>query len=294
MVPVNELSHPMVAVVTCSDLTRLGSSERLLVRALATHGARPRVVAWDDPSVSWRDFDCILLVACWNYHLKFNEFLSWLATLNASRVPVWNPVEVVRWNARKTYLLDISHCGIPVIPTTIVAKGGRVRLSMVMLESGWDTVVIKPVVGASGFRTHLVRMPMAEQAQALLDSMADLTGAIIQPLVTEIESGEYSFVFIDGQYSHTILKTVRHGDFRAGKQFGGAETLVDPATALIDEARSIVELTSAALLYSRVDALVIAGHLTVMEVELIEPWLGFNLYPAGADALAIALASRLR
>lgn len=281
-------------MVTCSDLPTAGASGRLLTNALATAGMIPRIAAWDDAAVPWHAFDGVLLHACWNYHLKFDEFQAWLAALATSTVPVWNPLEVVQWNSRKTYLSDLARLGIPVLPAVYVGCGDRVRLAEVMQENGWHTAVIKPVIGADGFLTFRVRLATAESAQELLYAAAAHGGAIIQPLASQIEAGEYSFVFIDSQYSHAMLKTVRHGDFRTGTEHGGTVRLVRPDAALVAEAGAVAARTAAGLLYSRVDALIINGSLTLMELELIEPWLGFDLYPPAATALARALAARLR
>lgn len=288
------MSVPRLALVTHKGLAYLGG-ERHLIAALTSHNIQPCLAPWDDLRIVWNQFDGVLLRACWNYHLSFLQFQAWLDHLDRSAVPVWNSTDLIRWNMRKNYLLDLERRGIRIIPTLVAESGLRTDLGEVMDQHGWEAAVVKPLVSADSYRTHQVHRSTAKQAQALLDFITATAagGALIQPFMKEIESGEYSFVFIDGQYSHTILKSVKTGDFRTGEIYGGKAALTVPDSELVSEARTIAKLLPEALLYLRIDALIVAGHLAVMEVELIEPWLGFDMYPLSADSLARAVKDRL-
>jgi hypothetical protein len=59
--------------------------------------------------VDWSLVRLAVVRATWDYHLRLDEFFAW-ATRAARLCPLWNPVEVIVWNARKTI-----HQGRPLL-----------------------------------------------------------------------------------------------------------------------------------------------------------------------------------
>ena len=53
-----------------------------------------------------------------------DAFDAWIGRLEQEGVPVWNPPEVLRWNARKTYLKELEAAGIPTVPTRFIEEEG--------------------------------------------------------------------------------------------------------------------------------------------------------------------------
>ena len=118
---------------------------------------------------------------------------------------------------------------------------------------------------------------------------------MLQPYVEQVErDGEWSAIFIDGDYSHGVRKVPVAGDYRVQDDFGATDM---PATFTVDElalARSIVEAVEADLLYARVDFLRDEhGDLRLTELELVEPSLFFRHAPEAAERLADGLLRRL-
>ena len=58
----------------------------------------------------------------WDYFDRPLEFLAWARGV-AARTELVNPIEVLRWNAHKSYLVDLAGRGVPVVPTALVARG---------------------------------------------------------------------------------------------------------------------------------------------------------------------------
>ncbi len=49
---------------------------------------------------------------------------------------------------------------------------------------------------------------------------------LVQPFQPEIQTeGEWSLIFIDGEYSHAVLKRPAAGDYRVQNDFGGSAEL---------------------------------------------------------------------
>jgi glutathione synthase/RimK-type ligase-like ATP-grasp enzyme len=223
-----------------------------------------------------------LMRACWNYHLNLSRFLGWIESLESRGIAIWNPPPIVRWNAVKTYLTDLERRGINIIPTCFVEQGAVVDLGKIMEKYNWKEAVVKPCVGAGGYKTRRVKQAEAARMQRNLDSILIHSGAMVQPFMREALQGELSFVFIAGRYSHTLLRRARSDS--------KLELVTEPPRQLLEQAEEVIAAVECRLLYARVDGLDVGGTLAVMEVELIEPHLGFDLFPRAADVLARALA----
>ena len=118
---------------------------------------------------------------------------------------------------------------------------------------------------------------------------------MVQPYLQTIErEGELSFIFIDGQLSHALLKRAAPGDYRIQSLYGGTETAIEANNADVNAARGILETLDQLPLYARVDMLRgNDGKLLLMELELIEPYLYPQEGPGVGRMIADALMKRL-
>jgi len=90
---------------------------------------------------------------------------------------------------------------------------------------------------------------------------------MIQPFVSEINNGEYSCVFIEGELTHTML---RFPNIFHGKKKTYLVSLVpDSIIELARKVEKIPEFKN--YLYMRVDMVLVDGIPKIMEVELAEP-----------------------
>src|SRR5262249_28285108 len=126
-------------------------------------------------------------------------FLAWIDRV-ARAAPLWNPPDVVRANVRKRYLVELAARGVPVVPTTIVERGGTVAIR--------ERTVIKPEVGAASLDTRVFEP--GEDPAAHLAQIHARCPALVQPYVPSVhDHGERSLIWIDGELTHAIRKTPR-------------------------------------------------------------------------------------
>ncbi len=282
-----------VALVTSTEFPKLSESDQLLVSPLKRHGVEPTAVAWDDPSVEWSQFDAIILRSAWNYHYRYDPFIKWVTDLEKIRVPVFNAPAVVKWNSQKTYLKDLAQKGIRTIPTVYQTYHSHCDLAREMETHSWNTVVVKPVIGASAYEIFSVSRSDVETGQKKLTKLLEKKGCMLQPLMEEVQQGEYSLIFIGGKYSHAVLKVPPKNDFRSNYQFGSREIIVEPDKTILDQAAHVISQVKSDLLYARVDGIRKDNTFVLMELELIEPHLFFDMYPSGAEFFAAECAKRL-
>lgn len=249
---------------------------------------------WDDPAARWSTCDAVLMRSVWDYHRRVEEFLSWAETLEAAGTVLWNEASLVAWNARKTYLRDLEEAGVPTVPTLWLTVEELARWPIAIEESGWDEIVLKPVVGASSYLTWRSSAGAASERADRLARLAAHGGALVQPFLPEVETaGEWSLVFFEGRFSHAVRKHARPGEFRVQVEFGGSEEPAEPTAEARAVALAALDAVPGEPLYARVDGIESAHGFAVSELELIEPVLFLETAAGAAGRFARAVAGRL-
>ena len=240
-------------------------------------------VDWRDASCDWTQFDAALIGTTWDYWDYPDEFLARLNRLDALGVKVINPPEIVAWNRRKTYLKELSEKGVQTIPTLWLSHPDAETLTQAFDQLGSDDLVIKRQIGA-GAKDQL----RLRRGDTISDYPFD---AMVQPFLKSIQAeGEYSFVMIDGELSHALIKKAQPGDYRIQSMYGGFEERISPSAVELSSVKSVLARLDAVPLYARVDMVRLdTGELALMELELIEPY----LYPEQADQLGDLITAAL-
>lgn len=268
---------PSVVLLTGTDLPDLAPDDRPLAAAFHAAGWTVHLADWHLPAPA---ADLAIVRSCWDYTAAPADFLAALERV-AAAMPLWNPMPTLRWNLDKRYLLELGGAGLPVPPTRLLQRGAAVPLQAVLDDLGVAEVVAKPVVGAGGEDTERLTRADEGRWRALL-ARRDL---LVQPFLPEVRTaGEVSLTFLDGAYSHAVVKHPAAGEFRVQEEHGGR---VSPWAA----ADELVEVGTAALAavphpwrYARVDGIVTASGFQLMEIELVEPELFFRTHPVSVAA----------
>lgn len=250
-------------------------------------GATVRFAAWSDPDVDWSSSATTVIRSTWDYHLRPAQWSGWISRLERATRLV-NAPELVRWNTDKSYLLELIHRGVDVVPTLVATTAQDVDAAFASFRTrGWDDVVVKPAIGASahGAARFGGRTLAAARDHAL--GLVRTGSAIIQPFQTGVvEERERSLVMIDGRFSHAFTKAA----FDPGAAGGRPAIARHEATEreLVLATRSLAAL-DASPAYARVDMVPTPSGPLLMELELIEPHLALEANPGSAAALASSI-----
>jgi len=234
--------------------------------ALTAAGLIVEQRVWTDPG-DLSAHDLVLPLFAWGYQRDVAVWYALLDRLEAERLPVVNPVPVLRWNSDKAYLAELGAKGVAVVPTVEVDMLDDASLGEAMSELMTDEVVIKPAISGGADGTHRIT------PGASLPSDAIGQRRLVQPMMPGIlTDGEYSLFFFGGHFSHAIVKRPASGDFRVQEQFGGREEPWEATPAAQNLAAAALAAAPAPPVYARVDMVGdAAGELRIMELELIEP-----------------------
>lgn len=284
-------NHPTIGFVTCAEYRKLTSDDLILAAALERRGAKVIPIVWSETPPQSFACDLLLLRSCWDYHLRPQAFASWITEAHR-RATVINTPEIVRWNMDKHYLLDLQAAGFAVPETVVLEQGARVDLEAMMDSAGFTQAVIKPAISLSAYETYLVRGEEAQQFQDRVNALLHERAMLVQEFVPEIQtSGEWSLVFLGGEFSHAVSKLPKNGDFRVQHDYGGSHRLAPSPGKVLETASAILARFAPQALYCRADMVVRPQGPTLMELELIDPVLHFDLAPEAAEKMAERLCA---
>ncbi|MFI5140378.1 MAG: RimK family alpha-L-glutamate ligase [Sphingobacteriales bacterium] len=262
-----------------SSIEIIKDEDAELILFLSGKGIEVERLLWDNPEIDWSNYDLVVLKSPWGYHNHIERFEQWLDELTALNVKLLNPAATVKWNSDKHYLKDIAAAGLNVIPTIFLEKGGEPDLLPLFDQFKTKKIIIKPCVSAGAKNTITVTTGNFPQKRDEIKVLLSAESFMVQPFMEEIFEGEWSFLFFNGKYSHSVLKVPKEGDFRVQQTYGGSTNVVEPSPGQINEASAFVNKFATDTLYARVDGLVVDGKLMLMELELIEPYLFMGTNP---------------
>ena len=279
-----------IALVTTHELPHADVDLLPLAAACAPLGIKTSMVCWEDPRADWSSFDLALIRSTWNYVARLEQFERWIVSVD--RVTrLLNPLRALQWNMHKRYLLELHAAGIPVVPTELLLKGEECDWSSAF---SWSSeLVLKPAISAGSFGT--IRVVNGDEVAARAHRAAHIDrDFLVQPLLHDVlRSGERNLVFLGGEYSHTVTKSARWSGDSNGSN--GRVEATSAERALAERVLAYVKsLGFGDLAYARVDiARGPSGDPLLMELEILEPSLGFEYEPQGAQRLAAWLRSQV-
>ena len=242
-------------------------------------------IDWRAPLEAFDGLALVLLGTAWDYQDSPVEFLAKLEALAAREIAVCNPPDMVRWNLDKRYLRELAERGATTVPTLWHEDADRAEIVAAMDAFGTDRVVVKRQVGAGGLgQESFTRDTLPAECWRFGHA------AMIQPFLPSVtEEGEFTFLFVDGAFSHGVRKRPAAGDYRIQSLYGGTEEIYAPSPADLMRAEAVLAaLPFDDWLYARIDMIGLTdGQLAVMEAELIEPY----LYPEQGPELGALMVA---
>ncbi|MCF7789243.1 MAG: hypothetical protein K9N47_24185 [Prosthecobacter sp.] len=274
---------------------QLLGEERLLMTALEARGLRTKRVAWSNPHYDWSLARGAVFRSTWDYFEQFATFSAWMERMAKGPLQLFNSADLVRWNMSKYYLRDLAAKGVNMPQTRFLERGSKTTLREEIQATGWNDAILKPVVSGGARHTYRLNDSNLDAHEMLLQYLLRNESMMLQPFLGSVLThGELSLMAMDGRCTHAVRKIAKQGDFRVQDDHGGT---VQPHTPTADEiafAEHAVAACPHEPLYARVDVLRDdAGALSLVELEVVEPELFFRFHPPAAEALAIAIASRL-
>lgn len=266
-----------VGIISCDKWIGKLEEDNNLKNAMINLGIDAKIISWQQPLEE--NYDLLVLKSVWGYQNFYKEFKNWLLYVKNNNIPLVNGVDMVLNNVMKDIQFNIlEKNNVDFIDTIFLDQPKLLNRNIFeMLDD--KSYVFKPTISGSGENTYLVMnsndksVPNTIQKEdivkiynKMLDDNSDCK-IMIQPFISEINNGEYSCIFIDGELTHTMLRfpNIFHEKRRP--------YLVDDVPDSIIQLARVVERIEEFnnYLYMRVDMVLVNGKAKIMEVELADP-----------------------
>lgn len=266
-----------VGIVSCDKWIDKLEEDNNLKNALINLGIDAKIISWQQPLEE--KYDLLVLKSVWGYQNYYKEFKNWLLYVKNNNIPLANGVDMVLNNIMKDIQFNIlEKNNVDFIDTIFLDRFKLLNRNILEMLND-KSYVFKPTISGSGENTYLVTnsndksIPNTIQKEdivkiynKMLDGNSDCK-IMIQPFISEINNGEYSCIFIDGELTHTMLRfpNIFHEKRRP--------YLVDDVPDSIIQLARVVERIKDFnnYLYMRVDMVLVNGKAKIMEVELTDP-----------------------
>lgn len=284
-----------VALLSMDDLQRFKCYDKLLIAPMKKNGWLASEISWRDKSVKWDSFDAVIVRSTWDYQSAPGKFVNVLTKINDSSAHLENDLETMKWNMNKYYLHDLTDKNILTVETIWEREFILEKIINYFSLLNTNEIVIKPNISASAENTFRIKSDEIIKKLKKLETIFSNREFMIQPFMSNIISeGEYSLFYFNGLYSHAILKTPKSKDFRVQEEHGGKIVPVNPEPSLKNETENILSKLSTTPLYARVDFVrTSSDDFALMELELIEPSLYFNLDEKSSERFVNAFVERM-
>ena len=293
------INSDLILCLSTDDLEDYFVWDNLLIQPFSQHGVHVDVISWHATDIDWSQYDAVIVRSTWDYQEHADAFIDKLIEITKHDTVLINPLSLMQWNISKRYLQILQTQGITIIPSVFFDS---VAISDIYAQFAYfDTqeIIIKPLISANSDNTFRLDHTNLMAQAGPLSNIFSTTPCVIQPFLDSvINEGEYSLFYFNGEYSHTIRKVPKSGDFRVQEEHGGELITVIPDERQLSAAAKVLAALPEKSLYARVDLIRNPRAQKddiwqLMEVELIEPSLYFNMDEASPERFVQATLNYL-
>jgi len=222
------------------------------------------------------------------------EFLSFLDSLKNFDGTILNPLDTIRNNFSKKYLIDLQEKGLPTVPTIALKENisleevKETEFSFAHYSGKPNDYVVKPMdFGEMGVAVK--KVSEFENEEEFQEYLKKNSPVLLQPFISDIlENGENSLIFLSKEFAHAIRKVSEGFKINCGLLNTNYE-LYKPNDSELKICERIHESWKDELGYWRVDFIYVDGKPLISEVEAANP----ALYPENCPSISKEFTSKL-
>jgi glutathione synthase/RimK-type ligase-like ATP-grasp enzyme len=287
------MNMPRCAFLSTDHLEDFFVYDDLVKPFLQQRGWSVDDVSWHNDAIDYDSYDLVVVRSTWDYQSDSDAFLGCLKRIEASKAILENSFALMQWNLSKAYLRDLEQAGVPILPTLWHEIFAQEHLELAFKHFDCPQLIIKPLVSANADHTYKFSSDEVAALLPVFNKTFITRPFMIQAFEASIlEKGEYSLFYFASRFSHAICKRPAKGDFRVQEEHGGQLEAIAPNVDMLALAEKAIKALPEEPLYARVDMLETDKGLAIIEIELIEPSLYFNMDADSAERFADTIAHK--
>ena len=285
-----------IALLSMDSLKNFFTYDKLLIEPMSKLGWDAEEISWRKEGVDWNYYAAVIVRSTWDYQNDSEKFLNVLKNINDSSAHLENNLELMKWNMNKNYLFDLETKGVRIVDTIWEKSFNSNNAYKYFDKLNSEEIIIKPNISANADNTFRLSKEKLNENMEKLEQIFSQREFMVQPFMQNIvDEGEFSLFFFNGEFSHCVLKKPKENDFRVQEEHGGKFRSVVPTKQQTSIAKNIVNKLSVLPLYARTDLIRINDNdFALMELEVIEPSLYFNMNTQSPERFAKAFDTRMK
>lgn len=290
-----------VAILSAKKWQNKVSDDIFLKQELIKHNFNAKIIAWEE-DIDYHNFDLVVVRSIWGYEKNMATFEKFLNKLLEKNVQVLNDISIMKNNyGKEKQFRLLDKYDIPHVETIFIPACCK-DIALEVKENLTEEMIIKPSISASGNNTYLINSASKrknslslKEVNSKFKSINKTTSLMLQPFMKEIDEGEISLIYIDGKFSHAIMRFPSL--FNNYKGISYISNVPKELFSLGAKVLKIKEYQNA--LFERIDVVKVDDKYIVMELELVEPDFFIRNIPSKSvqkevlEKLVIAIKNRL-
>ena len=110
-----------ITFVTYAAQPEPSANDALVAEWLIRQGHHVKGVPWTEDLERFADADLVVVRSTWDYPQHPEQFARWLDNVR-DRLPIANPVDLMKWNMDKRYLLDLEQQGFRIPRSAVLVS----------------------------------------------------------------------------------------------------------------------------------------------------------------------------
>lgn len=263
-----------ITIISSNNWKNKVTEDIMLERTLLRKNINTKIISWEQeyPTTKYS-----IIRSIWGYDKNIDKFNKYITKLKEDNKIIFNDYKIIENNFDKFIQTEIlDKYNIPHIKTKIVYNLKELHK---VIDKSNDKLVIKPCISAAGNNTYIINSTgknsiNKEEINIKFKDIID-TGIMIQPFINEINNGEISLVLINNNYSHSLIRYSGIFTNKNSVEELDSKNINSDIKEIIAQVKEIKEYKD--YLYMRIDMVKIKGKYYIMEIELLEPQLFFQL-----------------
>ena len=187
-----------IGIVTCKKRLNKVEDDLIIKKFLIQNGFLTDIIAWDDKSVTWQNYDILFIRSVWNSSRNYKNYCNFLLKIQNMNIRVINDINII--------LNNLSKKSIDNLKFSVYIKNSYFSFKKDVIKTieklHFESFVLKPIVGESSY--HVFRYN--KNGIKTKNKKYGNPGILIEEFQKNIFYGEYCVFFFNKKILYALKK----------------------------------------------------------------------------------------
>lgn len=201
-----------IGIVTCKKRLNKVEDDLIIKKFLIQNGFLTDIIAWDDKSVIWQNYDILFIRSVWNSSRNYKNYCNFLLKIQNMNIRVINDINIILNNLSKKSINNLKFS--VYIKNSYFSFKKDVICTIEKLH--FESFVLKPIVGESSYHVFRynksgIKTKNSKNINYIIkkiynDKKYGNPGILIEEFQKNIFYGEYCVFFFNKKIIYALKK----------------------------------------------------------------------------------------